>query len=188
MLRAGALRFWISRLWDFHLPREAALLQPHDPTHFERVLRQRVAHPLTLASLAHSPPSALPAGALGGWGTACAQVPSRAPRVAAVHALCPRISASSMKLKSFPPAPVSMGPQGMQFWRQPLALSALFFLHGRHVADLPCRWSGRRWRWHCCPCISLTMMGRRREPAGRKPTPALLLVAFRSGSQRCTPC
>ncbi|HEY0885953.1 MAG TPA: homoserine kinase [Ramlibacter sp.] len=46
MLRAGALRFWISRLWDFHLPREAALLQPHDPAHFERVLRQRVAHPL----------------------------------------------------------------------------------------------------------------------------------------------
>ena len=47
-LRAGALRFWISRLWDFHLPREAALLQPHDPTHFERVLNQRIAHPLTL--------------------------------------------------------------------------------------------------------------------------------------------
>ncbi len=45
MLRAGALRFWISRLWDFHLPRDAAMLQPHDPTHFERVLRQRVAHP-----------------------------------------------------------------------------------------------------------------------------------------------
>lgn len=47
-LRAGALRFWISRLWDFYLPREAALLQPHDPTHFERVLSQRIAHPLTL--------------------------------------------------------------------------------------------------------------------------------------------
>jgi homoserine kinase type II len=45
MLRAGALRFWISRLWDFHLPREAAMLKPHDPTHFERVLRERVAHP-----------------------------------------------------------------------------------------------------------------------------------------------
>ncbi len=45
MLRAGALRFWISRLWDFYLPREAALLQAHDPSHFERVLRQRVTHP-----------------------------------------------------------------------------------------------------------------------------------------------
>jgi homoserine kinase type II len=48
LLRAGALRFWISRLWDLHLPREATLLQPHDPGHFERVLRQRVAHPVTL--------------------------------------------------------------------------------------------------------------------------------------------
>ncbi len=46
MLRAGALRFWISRLWDFYLPREASMLTPHDPTHFERVLRERVAHPL----------------------------------------------------------------------------------------------------------------------------------------------
>jgi homoserine kinase type II len=47
MLRAGALRFWISRLWDFHLPREAAMLKPHDPADFERVLRQRVAQPVT---------------------------------------------------------------------------------------------------------------------------------------------
>ena len=46
MLRAGALRFWISRLWDFHLPREASMLKPHDPAHFERVLRQRLDHPL----------------------------------------------------------------------------------------------------------------------------------------------
>lgn len=46
MLRAGALRFWISRLWDLHLPRQASLLVPHDPRHFERVLRQRIAAPL----------------------------------------------------------------------------------------------------------------------------------------------
>jgi homoserine kinase type II len=51
LVRAGALRFWISRLWDLHLPREASMLKAHDPTHFERVLRQRVAHPLTLDSL-----------------------------------------------------------------------------------------------------------------------------------------
>ena len=43
--RAGALRFWISRLWDFHLPREAAVLKAHDPRHFERVLRELLAHP-----------------------------------------------------------------------------------------------------------------------------------------------
>ena len=51
LVRAGALRFWISRLWDLHLPREASMLQAHDPTHFERVLRQRVAYPLTLDCL-----------------------------------------------------------------------------------------------------------------------------------------
>ncbi len=46
MLRGGALRFWISRLWDFYLPREASMLKAHDPGHFERVLRERATRPV----------------------------------------------------------------------------------------------------------------------------------------------
>ena len=45
LMRNAALRFWISRLWDVHLPRDASMLIAHDPTHFERVLRQRATQP-----------------------------------------------------------------------------------------------------------------------------------------------
>ena len=45
LMRAGAFRFWLSRLWDVHLPRDAVLLTAHDPTHFERVLRAARAAP-----------------------------------------------------------------------------------------------------------------------------------------------
>ncbi len=40
-LRIAALRFWVSRLYDFHMPRAAETLKPHDPTHFERILTCR---------------------------------------------------------------------------------------------------------------------------------------------------
>ncbi len=48
MLRAGALRFWISRLWMLPAARSRHAGAPI-PTHFERVLRQRVAYPIALA-------------------------------------------------------------------------------------------------------------------------------------------
>jgi homoserine kinase type II len=41
-LRLAALRFWISRLYDLHLPREGELVNPRNPEPYKRILQNHI--------------------------------------------------------------------------------------------------------------------------------------------------
>jgi homoserine kinase type II len=50
-LISAALRFWLSRLYDFHFPNAGELTHAKDPMHFQKILQKRVNEQADLADL-----------------------------------------------------------------------------------------------------------------------------------------
>lgn len=48
LLRRAALRFWLSRLYDFHYPQAGEMTHAKDPQQFQKILKLRIAQPAQL--------------------------------------------------------------------------------------------------------------------------------------------
>lgn len=51
VLRLAALRFWLSRLWDFQFPKAGEMTFQKDPDEFKQILRMRIAEAADLETL-----------------------------------------------------------------------------------------------------------------------------------------
>jgi homoserine kinase type II len=50
-LMSAALRFWLSRLYDYHFPNAGELTHAKDPAHFQKIVQKRINEQSSLAAL-----------------------------------------------------------------------------------------------------------------------------------------